>query len=512
MPRQLTTVTDLVRAGSLAVAFIALAAATPALAQDRPLTIVLQEEPVSLDACDTNYVGNSRVIRNNVTETLVNISPEDGSIQPNLALSWEQTSPNTWRFKLRDGVSFQDGTPFNADAVVNAVVRAQTEALECSIRGSKLGSNPYTVTVIDPLTIDITGEAADPIIPYRMSVVDIPSLATGAPDVKSDAPVGTGPYQLVSWDRGSAIVLKASPNYWGDAPAVQDVQFVWRSESAIRGAMVDAGEADLAFNIAPQDATTELDKTFLNAEITFIRLDTQVAPLDDRRVREAVNLAIDRDSLIGTIFHADVEKATQMILPSVVGYAADLTPWPYDPARATELLAEARADGVPVDTEIVLYGRLALYPNSTESLEAIQAMLGAVGLNVRVEMMETSVWLEQLLKPFDDGRGPSMLQSQHDNTQGDAVFTIGPKFRSDGNQSTLTDPLVDGLIDLGTRSTGPLRANAFSLAFEYIEGDVIATIPLFNMVGTVRVSSGVNYTPDVQTNNEIKLRTISLVE
>ncbi len=487
----------------------ALLLSTVALAEGRPLTVVLQEEPTSLDACDTNYVGNSRVVRNNITETLVNISVADGSIIPGLATGWEQTSPTTWRFRLREGVTFSDGTPFNAQAVANALARAQLEALGCSIRGSKLGKNPYTATIVDDLTVDITGENPDPVIPYRMSVLDIPSLATGAADAKSEAPVGTGPYVLVAWDKGNSITLRANPGYWGDAPAVADVTFLWRAESAIRGAMVATGEADLAFNIAPQDATTALDHTFLNAEITFMRIDTQVPPLDDRRVREAINLAIDRDAMIGTIFHPDVQKSTQMILPSVVGYSTALGVWPHDPARARELLAAARADGVPVDAEIVLHGRLNLYPNSTESMEAVQAMLAEVGLNVRLNMMETKVWLDELLKPFAEGRPPNLLQSQHDNTQGDAVFTIGPKYRSDGNQSTLTDAEVDRLIDLGTASTGPERGKAFADAFTRIEGEIIASVPLFNMVGSVRVSDAVNYTPDVQTNNEIKLRTIS---
>ncbi|MDH4442467.1 MAG: ABC transporter substrate-binding protein [Rhizobium sp.] len=496
------------RFGAIILAAL-LAFTTHAKAQDRTLFIVLQEEPTSLDACDTNYVGNSRVLRNNITETLVNISPTDGSIVQGLATAWEQTSPTTWRFKLRPGVTFSDGTPFNTAAVANALARAQVAVLGCSIRGSKLGKNPYTATIVDDLTIDITGEAPDPVIPYRMSVLDIPSLATGLMDAKTEAPVGTGPYMLSSWDKGNSIKLSANPAYWGDKPAIPEVAFVWRAESAIRGAMIDAGEADLAFNIAPQDATTPRDVSFLNAEITFLRIDTQIAPFNDRRVREAVNLAIDRDALIGTIFHKDVQKSTQMILPSVVGYSADLKPWPHDPARAKALIEEARADGVPVDTEIVIHGRLNLYPNSTESMEAIQAMLTDAGFNVRLNMMETKVWLEELLKPFDDGRPPNLLQSQHDNTQGDAVFTIGPKYRSDGNQSTLADPEVDRLIDLGTSSNGPERGKAFADAFYRIEHDLIGSVPLFNMVGSVRVGDAVNYTPDVQTNNEIKLKSIT---
>jgi len=473
------------------------------------LKVVLPEEPASLDPCDTNHSANSRVLRNNVTETLVNIGTTDGNVVPNLASSWSQTAPNSWRFKLRSGVKFHDGTPFNAAAVATALQRAQSETLNCAIRGSKLGTNAYTTKIVDDLTLDIVSRDADPIVPYRMAVVDIGSPAATPGDKKTLTPVGTGPYKLERWTKGREIVLAAADGYWGDKPAVRRAEFVWRGESAIRGAMVDTGEAQLAFGIAPQDATTLNDKAYLNAEVTFIRIDTGVAPFTDLRVRRAANLAIDRDSLIGSVFNKNATKATQIILPSVNGASQALTPWAFDPQQARALLAAAKRDGVPVESEIVLYGRLGLYPNATESMEAVQAMLAAVGFNVRVEMMETSAWLKKLLKPFSPQRQANLLLSQHDNTQGDAVFSIGPKFASTGNQSTLTDPALDALIELGTRSTGTARRDAFRQAFEHIEKTVVATIPLFNMVGTMRVSPKIGFVPDVNTNNEIKLRSIT---
>jgi peptide/nickel transport system substrate-binding protein len=479
-----------------------------ALAQDT-LRIVLAEEPTSLDPCETNGTNNSQVLRNNITETLVRVDPANGEVIAGLATSWEQTAPNAFRFHLQPDVVFHDGTPFTADAVAQALTRAQDEALNCSIRGSKLGTNPFTATVVDPLTVDVTGERPDPTIPYRMAVLDIGSPAATPRDAKSDAPVGTGPYKFVSWQRGQKIDLVANDAYWGDKPNIVNVSFTSRAEPSVRAAMVDNGEADMAFGIAPQDATSPLDRTYLNAEETFIRMDTRLEPFSDIRVRKAANLALDRDAMIGTIFHADAQKATQMIIPSVNGYSPDIEPWPFDPEQARALIAAARADGVDTDAEIVFYGRTGQFPNVLEALEAVQAMLMDVGLNVRLEMMEPSVWLAHLLKPFDDETQANMLASMSDNTMGDAVFTIGPKFRSDGNQATIEDPLVDALIDLGTNSTGTLRRNAFRLAYEYMQKQVIPTIDLMYMVGTVRVAETVEYTPDVQTGNEIKLKTIS---
>jgi len=495
---------------AIAASFAGILLVCSAAKAQNVVKIVLPEEPASLDPCDTNHSANSRVLRNNVTETLVNVRELDGSVAPSLATSWTQTNPTTWRFKLRSGVKFHDGTAFNAQAVAKALARAQLASLNCAIRGSKLGTNPYATTVVDNLTIDIVGKDPDPIVPYRMAVVDIGSPALTPQDAKTQSPIGTGPYRMERWAKGRDIALTAVDSYWGTKPQVKKVEFVWRSESAIRAAMVDTGEAQLSFGIAPQDAKTANDKAYLNAEVTFIRIDTEVAPFTDIRVRRAANLAINRDSLIGSIFNKSVTKATQIVLPSVNGASLALVPWKYDPTEAKRLLAAAKAEGVPVDTEIVLYGRLGLYPNATESMEAVQAMLATVGFNVRIEMMETSSWLKKLLKPFPANRQPNLLLSQHDNTQGDAIFSIGPKFASSGNQSTLTDSVLDAFIDEGTRSTGTARRDAFRKAFEHIDRVVIATIPLFNMVGTVRVSPKANFVPDVNTNNEIKLRTLSL--
>ena len=265
----------------------------------------------------------------------------------------------------------------------------------------------------------------------------------------------------------------------------------------------------MAKQIAPQDATTGNDRFYSNAETSLLRIDQSIAPLDDVRVRKALNLAIDRDGLIGTIFHPEAQKAMQVVLPSVFGYNPDIPVWTYDPEQARALLEEARAEGVAVDTEIVLYGRIGIYPNSSESLEAIQAMLLDAGFNVRLEMLETNPWLARLLKPYAEDRQPSVLQSQIDNTEGDAVFTLPSRFTTDGNTSTIADPALDKLIADASKATGDERQKLFQEAFKVIAVDDINIIPLFHMVTSARISPTVAYEPDVQAGNELKLKSIS---
>jgi peptide/nickel transport system substrate-binding protein len=480
----------------------------PALAQTDTLTVVVTDEPKSLDPCDTDLSNNSRVLRNNITETLVNLDPTNGAVIPSLATEWWQVDDHTWEFKLRDGVTFHDGTPFDANAVAAALTRAQNADLGCEVAAADLKDVVFTPNVIDPLRLTITTDVIEPILPNKMASLDIGSPSTPA-DSKTRAPVGTGPYTLSAWNEGQSVALVAYDGYWGDKPAIANVNMVWRAESAVRAAMVDTGEAQIAFEIAPQDATTENDHAYPNAETSLLRIDQQIAPLDDKRVREALNLAIDRDGLIGTVFHADAQKAMQVVPPSVFGYNPDISVWTYDPDKARALLDEARAAGVAVDTEIVLYGRIGLYPNSSESLEAIQAMLLDVGLNVRLEMMETNPWLKKLIKPWEDNRQPSILQTQIDNTQGDAVFTLPNRFTTDGNTSTTVDGALDQLIADGSKATGEERQRLFREAFKFIALDAVNIVPLFHMVTNARIAPNVDYVPDVQAGNEIKLKSIS---
>ena len=477
-------------------------------AQQRGVTVTLPEEPNTLDPCDTSSSQVGRVLRQNVTEALTVTNPETGEVEPKLATSWQQASPTTWAFEIRENVTFHDGTPLTAEAVATAFNRAMRPELECHVLGFLFGDNEYEATATSDFTVELTTRDPDPILPTRMSFIDVgaPSLPT---DAKVREPVGTGPYRFVAWDTGQSIRLERQDAYWGEAPQVEEATYIWRTEPIVRASTVTAGEADIALDIAPQDAGTDLDVSYPNYETSFLRVDTQVAPLDDIRVRQAINYAIDRQALVGTVFDANVIPATQIILPSVVGYSPNVPLYDYDPEQARALIEEARADGVPVETPIVLYGRLGIYPNSTEALEVVQAMLMDVGLQAEVEMMEVNAWLEVLLKPFAENRPPNLVQAMHGNDQGDAVFTVGTKFASSGAESTLDDPTLDNLFTEAAVATGEERQNLYQQGFEYMADEVVPVVPLFHMVGNIRVADRVNYQPDSSTNSQIPLSNIS---
>ncbi len=473
------------------------------------VTIVLSEELDLVDPCQASRSNIGRVVKQNISETLTEIDPKDGSITPRLATDWQQVDDLTWRFTLREGVTFHDGAAFNAEAAVYAINRTMDETLDCEVRTKFFGNIALDAKAVDDLMLEIKTDSPVPILPTMMGTFTIVSPNTVMGEHTRD-PIGTGPYMFESWSPGENIVTVRNPDYWGDQPEVEKATYVWRSESAVRAAMVQTGEADIAANIAVQDATDpEMDFSYPNSETSRLRIDTTRAPLDDVRVRKALNLAFDRAAVQGTIFSPDVIPATQLVVPSINGHNPDLKVWSHDAAEAKRLIDEARADGVPVDNEITLLGRINIYPNATEIMEVLLAMYQEVGLNVKLQMMEVAEWVDILTKPYAEDRGPVVQQSQHDNNNGDAVFTVYNKYHSEGAQSTIGDPALDDIITRAGEASGEERQKLFQDAFRIINDEIIADVPMFHMVGYTRVGSRVSFQPDISTNSELHLAKIS---
>lgn len=482
----------------------------PSLAQDRGITIVLVEEPDIVDPCHASRSNIGRVIKQNIVETFTEINPADGSITPRLAVGWEQLDPLTWRIKLREGVKFHDGTPFNAETAAISINRTLDKRLDCEIRTKFFGGVTVTPKVVDATTLDITTSTPQPILPTLLGTMTVAAPKTPA-DRLTREPIGTGPYVLSVWEPGRRIVVDRFAGYWGAKPDIEKANYVWRLESAVRAAMVATGEAGIAPNISPQDATNpKTDFSYLDSETVSLRFTHDIPPLSDVRVRKAINLAIDREAMRGTIFSKDVLLASNLVVPSISGHNATLKPWSYDPAKAKQLLADARAAGVPVDRQIVMIGRLGVYPNATESMEAMLAMLQDIGLNVALQMTEVAQWQDIVTKPYAENRPPSLMQIMHDNNNGDAVFSVYYKYHSQGAQADIADPEIDRIIDAAGSAVNPKRRELYQDLFKRLHEDVVSEIMLYHMVGYTRVNPRYDFKPSISTNSELQLAQIRL--
>lgn len=471
------------------------------------IRIVLPEQPANLEPCGTIITNVGQILSRNVVEPLTVIDAASGQPKPALATEWTQKDPNTWQIKIREGVKFQDGEALNAEAVKYSIERMTGGKVTCS-NIAKFGSAKLTVSVVDDQTVEIKSDTPQPILPTLLSVVMVVSPKTPADKAVND-PVGTGPYKLSSFNQ-QTVILDAFEGYWGDKPAFTKATYVWRPESSIRAAMVQTGEADLTPSIAIQDATNqETDFAYLNSETTAIRIDTGFAPLDDVRVRKALNLAIDWDGL-AQLFGEDVKRASQMVVTGINGHDETLAPWTYDAEQAQALVEEAKAAGVPVDTEIEMIGRNGIYPNGSEAMEAMTAMWQEAGLNVKLTMLDVNDWLRYLQKPFPEDRGPNMLQMMHDNNKGDAAFTIPIFYTSGGSYATVNDGAFDKEIADALASTGADRTAKFKAIVGKARNEQVLDIPMFHMIGYTRVGPRLDWKPDISTNSEIPLVNIKL--
>ena len=482
-----------------------------ALAQSKTsVTIVLPAGPDRLDPCETPRSVIGRIIKQNVVETLVELDYDKHTILPRLAESWEQTSPTEWIFKLRKGIKFHDGAPFDAKSVVHSVERTVDPKLTCITRTKYFDGTDVTASEVDANTVKFTTKSPVPILPTLLAQLAISSLNTPKGEYTAK-PIGTGPYKFDRWTQGESVTLVRDDSYWGTKPVIDKATYVWRSESSVAAAMVETGEADLAFSIAPQDATNKkTDKVYPNSDSAMFRLSVDIPPLNDIRVRKAINLAIDRKAFLGSIVSDHAQLAMQQVGPSALGFNPNLKPWKYDPEQAKALLKQAKADGVDVTRELRMIGRPAMFANSNEFVEAAAEMLRQVGFNIKLDNLEMSQWLQMANKPFAADRQPNIFLTMHDNNSGDAAFTAFFKYHTNGRQSELHDPDLDALIVQAGTEQGDKRAATYQEVFRRIYEDKVADVPLFHMVNYMRVGKRLDFSPTIANAVELQLAKLTL--
>ena len=477
----------------------------PAMAQEKTdIRVVLSEELDLIEPCMATRSNIGRVIMENISETMTELDVRgDKGLMPRLAESWTDKGDGTWQFKLRQGVKFSDGTDFDAADIKHSFDRVFSDQITCESK-RYFADTKLDFNIVDANTIDIKATPAQPILPLLMSLVTIVPSETPMEFVRD--PIGTGPYKLTEWTAGQQIVLTRRDDYWGAAPAVTKATYVFRSEPAVRAAMVEAGEADIAPQITEVEATNpKTDFTYPNSETVYLRIDQTVEPMGDLRVRQALNAAIDREAFIGTVLAAGTELAVAMVPPTTLGWNPDLTPPVYDLEQAKALLAAAAADGINTKAPVELIARTENFPHVTEVGEAIVDMLKEAGFNASLKMVEVAEHEQYYSKPYPEGRPAQLVVAQHDNSRGDPVFSMYFKYHSQGTQSGVNDPKVDELIEKASAATGDERAALWSELFAYVQKDIVADVLLFHMVGHSRVNERLAFTPTIATNQQLQL-------
>jgi peptide/nickel transport system substrate-binding protein len=450
------------------------------------ITLAMLEEPPNLQSSEASRSFAYPVLRN-VEEALTNREPKTNELVGELATKWERANPTTWRFTLRQGVKFHDGSPFNAQSAADALNRMWSKEQNYTIRNS-IGPE-FQVKPVDEYTIDVVSESPDPLMPSRLyfSPLHSPQAIKDNLDDYPLHPVGTGPYKFVEWVKGQYIKLTANPDWWGRTAAdaggaltIKDLTFVVRPEREVRTAMVQRGEADMArwvsqeqCNAAPQCKGTP------TLETLFVRMDTVNPVLADHRIREAIALSIDKESLMRDIMGGGA-AAGMMIGPSSKGFIPELKPYPYDPARARQLVSEAKAAGVPVDsTPLTLIARRGAWFRIEEGTEAVGEMIKQAGItNLKTQIFEAAQHIEifQAPKPIDPARGILGFHSSSNEIM-DYSTTVRTYYECGGKSSAYCDSTMENLQKTALPLEGAERTKAYQELGKYAY-DQIPTIPV----------------------------------
>src|SRR2546425_9069319 len=277
-------------------------------------------------------------------------------LQPGLAISWKNVNETTWEFTLRQGVKFHDGAPLTAEDV--------KATLERNLQPGKTVVQPgfatiEAVQIVNPTTVRIVTKKPDPLLLVRVAQMGaqiLPARLTTDDGVKELArrPVGTGAYKFVEWVKDERLVMEANRDWWGwegRAPAIDRV--IWKPipEDFPRIVALEKGEADIITNVPPdrikaiaEGRTTKIVSTAATRTVTFWINATQ-PPLSDTRVRQALHLALDVDGLVKSLYAGMGRPMSGGLADTDFGYNPALKPYPYDPATAKRLLAQARRAG-----------------------------------------------------------------------------------------------------------------------------------------------------------------------
>ncbi|MCG2591770.1 ABC transporter substrate-binding protein [Ramlibacter sp. XY19] len=366
-----------------------------ALAQKNKDSIVLAmalEPSPGLDPTGGAASSIAEVTLYNIYETLTKINP-DGSVTPLLAESWE-VSPDltTYTFKLRKGVKFQNGEPFNAQAVKFSFDRAGAEK---STNKDKRTFANLTTRAVDENTVVILTKEIDPDFPFLLGQATAVIVEPKSADSNMTKPVGTGPFKLENWVKGSSITLSKWDGY-RNAPAIKLKKATFRfiADPAAQVAALLAGDVDAFPRVTPRSVEQFKGNGKFQVVVsgsrakTILAINNKKKPFDDVRVRKAIAMAIDRKAVIQGAGDGYGAPIGSHYPPSAPGYVDTTAINGYNPEKAKALLKEA---GVTTPLEVTI--TLPPPPYARQGGEVIASQLAKVGINAKLQNVEWAQWL-----------------------------------------------------------------------------------------------------------------------
>jgi peptide/nickel transport system substrate-binding protein len=389
--------------------------AAPAAKPAASLRVPIVTQGVDPETLDPHY-GESGVIANvlsNVLEPLVNYDRKM-NIVPALAESW-QTLPDqvTWRFKLRQNVKFQNGEPFNADAVKFTVERTMNEDLRAKGLNDPFPSRSSVtaVNVVDPYTVDMVLKEPNIVMPVFLTflyILEPKYYAAKTAQETALAPMGTGPWRVTEWQKGDHLTLQSFSGYWRGDPGIPEIRFKPVPEKSTRLNMLLASEADVVGGLLPEDfPSVEGDSKLRISRASGSRrvhlgIPANVARYHSRAARQALLQAIDYDGLAKGLLGPMAPQRRNNVLVAGEGWLNSQIPLvQYSPDAAKQAL---QAAGFPFGEKIAIYTPAGRYLKDKELATAIAGNLRAIGLNAEAQVLDWTVYTDRMRsdKGLDD--------------------------------------------------------------------------------------------------------------
>ncbi|MEO4055465.1 ABC transporter substrate-binding protein [Solibacillus sp. CAU 1738] len=443
-------------------------------------------DSVSLDPAIVTD-GESFKVTQNVFETLLNFGPQDTTIQPGLAKTWEVSSDGlSYTFTLEEGVKFHDGTDFNAEAVIKNVNRWKAGTAEDFYYFNSMFKAEGTDIITDVKAdgdYKVIFTLSRPQAPFLKNIamspfgIASPTAFEAAGDAFGDKPVGTGPFKFVEWKRNDSITIEKFEDYWEEGlPKLDKVIFRSIPDNSARLNALNAGEIDLADGINPSDgkgieansALQLIERPSMN--IGYLGLTNTRKPFDNVLVRQAVNYAINKQGIVDAFFEGRAQVAKNPMPPSISGYNDEVEPYPYDPEKAKALLAEAGYDGAPIELWAMPVPRPYM-PDGAKVAEVIQKNLEDVGIPSKIVTFEWATYLEKTKNGEADA---FMLGWTGDNGDADNfIYTLLDKDNIGSNNYAYysNDKVHDLLIAAQSETDENVRIDLYKQAQVIIHED-----------------------------------------
>ena len=453
--------------------------------------------PKDINGFDPNDPGNTltAAVHGNMYEWLLRRDSDD-NIVAGLADTWEQVDDVTWRFHLREGVTFHSGNPLTSEDVKFSLTRIQEDRFPQRSNYIQIKE----VRVIDEHNFEIITDGPDPILLNRISrlggsIFDSKLYEELGEEAFLQQVSGTGPYKLDSWEKDSEIVLVKNENYYGDTPKWQKVTFRVIPETSTRIAELLTGGVDVALDLS----STDVDRVnanegthivpFTTKRVIYWVVRTSTEGLDDVKVRQAIDYAINDQLLLDTLYGGAGTVTQTIVAEGVFGSDPDLVgTYRYDPEVAKTLLAEAGAEGLSFE----LASGNGQYAKDKELTELVATMLVEAGFNPQVNIMDTSRFTE--LKNAREFYGLRM--NGYSSSMSDAGTDLVPLTQE--NPVQLTDWHNEQFNALYAESLATMDDTVRQGAFEEMQQLVVEELPLipmFQMPGFYGVSDEISYTP-----------------